>query len=458
MTIVVSNKQRIYYRFEGDKGAYLLLHHGLFGSHRDWYDAGYVEALRNEFRLIVPDARGHGRSDHPLEPSAYRLEAFAEDVITIMDELDIRNLHFCGYALGALVGFELLMRHPERMRIVMLAGESPFISEPMQAEWRRSAEAIRLEGLNAARERLRVEQRLTAGAFGPEQEGEQAAALALLEGLAAAPVRPDDGRISVNSPVALFTGEADPALGRMREARRRIHRARFVSFPGQSHAGLFRERTALTREILRLLRPGPRPGEGGSEGEAGAREPSGRGDRGQRPTENEPGRQTSAPLTPPPPVEVQERPEPGKPALAQAPDGASPREDAAGAPAPAGAAESAAPPAAAAQAHDPHPPQDARTLPPVSDFPSGPDELPGPVTEAAPGPAVEPPAAEAPADSSVRARPEEGEEGAADDPATASHETQRRAIDDSPRPMDASEDAPAEDTATAPDEPEPDRR
>jgi pimeloyl-ACP methyl ester carboxylesterase len=279
MTMVVSGRQRIFYRFEGERGAYLLLHHGLFGSHQDWYDAGYVEALRGEFRLIVPDARGHGRSDHPLEPEQYRSQDFAQDVIAIMDELEIRNLHFCGYSLGALVGFELLMRFPERMRIVMLAGESPFLSEAVQGEWRALAEAVRAEGLGPVRERLAAQQRLVAGPAQPEQEGERSAAVALLEGLARETPRQDEGRISVDSPVALFTGEDDPALERMREARRRIHRARFVSFPGQSHSGLFRQRDALIAEMLRLLRPGRREGEGAEVG--GRREErGGRGTRG----------------------------------------------------------------------------------------------------------------------------------------------------------------------------------
>jgi len=67
MTMVVSRKQRIFFRYEGERGAFLLLHHDLLGSHEDWYAAGYVEQLAKEFRVVVPDARGHGRSDKPGE-------------------------------------------------------------------------------------------------------------------------------------------------------------------------------------------------------------------------------------------------------------------------------------------------------------------------------------------------------------------------------------------------------
>ena len=45
MTMIVSNKQRIHFALEGEHGPYLLLHHGLFGSHRDWYEWGFVHQL-----------------------------------------------------------------------------------------------------------------------------------------------------------------------------------------------------------------------------------------------------------------------------------------------------------------------------------------------------------------------------------------------------------------------------
>ena len=271
MPIVVSNRRRIFYRYEGEKGAYLLLHHGLLGSHLDWYDAGYVDALAKSFRLILPDARGHGRSDRPPAPEDYRIEQFADDVIAIMEELQIRNLHFFGYSFGAMVGMELLLRHPERVRITMMAGESPFVTEGLQAEWRETAGRIRSEGLSAAMTRMHGERRLYSAMRKEEAEGEQQAALALLEALEALPVRESQQRLSVNSPVALFIGAEDRAAVRVQEARKAIHRARFVSIPNQDHIGLFTERESLLAEVLRLVRSGKRNGDSAPGGKSGAR-------------------------------------------------------------------------------------------------------------------------------------------------------------------------------------------
>ncbi|MEE8435952.1 MAG: alpha/beta fold hydrolase [bacterium] len=272
MPIVVSNRRRIFYRYEGEKGAYLLLHHGLLGSHLDWYDAGYVDALAENFRLILPDARGHGRSDHPLAPEDYRIEQFADDVIAIMEELQIRNLHFFGYSFGAMVGMELLLRHPDRVRITMMAGESPFVTEGLRAEWRETADRIRQEGLSAAMTWMHGERRIFSAMRKEEGEGEQQAALALLETLEALPVRENQERLSVNSPVALFIGAEDRAAGRVQEARKAIHRARFVSIPNQDHIGLFTERESLLAEVMRLARSGKKNENPAPRGKSGPRD------------------------------------------------------------------------------------------------------------------------------------------------------------------------------------------
>ena len=104
-----------------------------------------------------------------------------------------------------------------------------------------------------------------------EGEGEQEAALALLEALEALPIRETQERLSVDSPVALFIGAEDRASERVHEARKAIHRARFVSIPNQDHIGLFTQREALLAEVLRLAQSGKRNGETSPGGKSGPR-------------------------------------------------------------------------------------------------------------------------------------------------------------------------------------------
>ena len=278
MPMVVSHKQRIYFRHEGDKGAFLLLHHGLLGSHQDWYDAGYVATLSKEFRLIIPDTRGHGRSDHPDDPEAYSTDELADDMIAILDALDIRNTHFLGLSLGALVGFNLLQRYPERLRVTLLGGEVPFVSQAAREAWAGYAEQLSSTSLQA----LRI------GLCGPQaqpnlstpEEQEAAAIGALLQAMCGwAPFA--DERVSVRSPLALFCGDQDPALERIQAAVARIARVRVIPLAGPTTRDVFLARDPLLELLYRYIRSGRKSGaprDGARDADNRQRGPQGRQD------------------------------------------------------------------------------------------------------------------------------------------------------------------------------------
>jgi pimeloyl-ACP methyl ester carboxylesterase len=73
MSYADSRGIRIHYRVEGE-GPPLVLQHGFTQSIDDWYEFGYVDALKRDYRLILVDARGHGQSDKPHDPNAYGLD------------------------------------------------------------------------------------------------------------------------------------------------------------------------------------------------------------------------------------------------------------------------------------------------------------------------------------------------------------------------------------------------
>src|SRR5580704_14044001 len=60
----------LYYETQGS-GEPLLLLHGGSGSHEDWVHAGRDDFMR-EHTLIMPDARGHGRSTNPAKIITHR--------------------------------------------------------------------------------------------------------------------------------------------------------------------------------------------------------------------------------------------------------------------------------------------------------------------------------------------------------------------------------------------------
>jgi pimeloyl-ACP methyl ester carboxylesterase len=89
----------VHYEVEGE-GPPIVLQHGFTDSLRTWYELGYVDALKQDYRLILVDARGHGSSDKPHEPQAYKPECYAADVVSVLTDLGISRAHFFGYSMG----------------------------------------------------------------------------------------------------------------------------------------------------------------------------------------------------------------------------------------------------------------------------------------------------------------------------------------------------------------------
>lgn len=70
---------RIHYEVEG-AGPPLVLQTGLSGRIENWRSLGYVSALRDDYRLILIDARGHGQSDKPHDEASYAFDRVVADV------------------------------------------------------------------------------------------------------------------------------------------------------------------------------------------------------------------------------------------------------------------------------------------------------------------------------------------------------------------------------------------
>lgn len=66
-------------------------------------------------RVIVPDQRGYNLSDKPKGIQAYRIEALVEDVCGLIDALEYEKVNLVGHDWGALVGWMLAIKYPERL-------------------------------------------------------------------------------------------------------------------------------------------------------------------------------------------------------------------------------------------------------------------------------------------------------------------------------------------------------
>jgi len=126
MTYAVNGKTRIYYEVVDGDGPTLVLHHGLSASGTSWHEFGYVEPLRQDYRLVLIDARGHGRSDKPHDPESYTAPQLTGDVLAVLDAVDVERAHYFGFSLGARIGFDLAGRAPDRLRSCILGALHPY--------------------------------------------------------------------------------------------------------------------------------------------------------------------------------------------------------------------------------------------------------------------------------------------------------------------------------------------
>lgn len=86
--IVESRGFRIAYEELGAGEPIILIPgHTMFAA--DWREIGYTQRLAQSRRVITIDTLGHGRSDKPHAPEAYRQPDVAEDLVAVMDDAGI---------------------------------------------------------------------------------------------------------------------------------------------------------------------------------------------------------------------------------------------------------------------------------------------------------------------------------------------------------------------------------
>lgn len=125
------NGIEMYYAVYGDAGGtpILLIHGGL--AHGDIW-AAQVADLSKDYKVIVADTRGHGRSTN--DGSEYTYDLLASDYLALLDHLGADKVHLVGWSDGANIGYVISGSNPERLAShfahagnVTLAGIDPSV-------------------------------------------------------------------------------------------------------------------------------------------------------------------------------------------------------------------------------------------------------------------------------------------------------------------------------------------
>jgi 3-oxoadipate enol-lactonase len=110
----------LYYEEHGS-GAPLLCIMGFATDSAGWLLQ--VPEFSKTYRTIVFDNRGVGRSSKPT--GAYTIHEMADDAEALLDHLGVDRAHVLGLSMGGMIAQELVLRHPKRVRGLVLAATFP---------------------------------------------------------------------------------------------------------------------------------------------------------------------------------------------------------------------------------------------------------------------------------------------------------------------------------------------
>ena len=106
------------------EGQPIVLVHG-FGSSaaQNWRDTGWYKMLNDAgFAVTAMDCRGHGESDKPHTTPGYGHDEMAEDVIAVMNAAGHSSAFVMGYSMGGFITIQLLIKHPGRVKKLIVGG------------------------------------------------------------------------------------------------------------------------------------------------------------------------------------------------------------------------------------------------------------------------------------------------------------------------------------------------
>lgn len=121
MTTASVNGAELYYEIHGE-GQPLVLIMGL-GGNLDWWGTGFIKHLTTTHQVIAFDNRGAGRTVAP--DGDFAIDMMADDVVGLLDVLGVAEADVFGISMGGMIAQEVALRHPSRVRKLILGCTTP---------------------------------------------------------------------------------------------------------------------------------------------------------------------------------------------------------------------------------------------------------------------------------------------------------------------------------------------
>jgi non-heme chloroperoxidase len=258
---------RLFYRDLG-VGRPIVLLHGWTMTHVVW--DRQVQDLAGEYRLILPDLRGHGDSDKPL--GDYGPDRHAADVSALLERLDLRDVTLIGWSFGGLTAMRTAARHGDRLaQLVLINAAGPKYIAVEDFPYGHSEETV-AGWLAQERDNTAAFRRFCMASMPREPYDElfvqwlwiqsmrmpSWAGAPMLEAYARADLRAELGDIA--APTLILHGVHDGfcVLEGARYVANAVTDAELVEFGASGHSPQYEEGPRFRERLVRFLSEGPR--------------------------------------------------------------------------------------------------------------------------------------------------------------------------------------------------------
>ena len=255
---IKANGITINYQIDGPDGApCLVFSNSLATSLAMWDDQ--AAALKDLYRVLRYDQRGHGATDAPAGRYAY--DTLLADALGLLDALSIKKAHFAGLSMGGATALGLAERHPERFDRIIVC-DSPCQSTPQSSQqWEERIAVAQQQGIEAlveptvsrwvppeilAKNPPHVD-KIRAMIRATPVNGFIGCAAALADHDYASAVA------TVKHSVLFLGGEKDAATAPMRKLNEKLPGSRFVALAGAGHISNMDRPAEFTKAIRDFL-------------------------------------------------------------------------------------------------------------------------------------------------------------------------------------------------------------
>ena len=216
-------------------------------------------ALKNTFRILRYDQRGHGGTDAPAGP--YSFDLLTADVVSLFDAFGIARAHFVGLSMGGMTGVALCEQHPARLDRAIACDCGPASTPQSAQQWEERIVLAKEKGMEALVEptvgRWFVPEFLVSNKPAADKVRTMIRTTPLngfvgcAQALSNFDLRP--GLAQIRTPIRFLSGDKDAALAGTKALNAGVPGSTLIEIPNAGHIANIENPSAFTPAIQKFL-------------------------------------------------------------------------------------------------------------------------------------------------------------------------------------------------------------